>query len=760
MTYFASLIAALGVLTLPGGPTPDPLELSHFPDRLHAFVWRNWDLVPLDRMASVLDTDAASVEAVGMDMGLTSPSEISEDQILRSYITVIRRNWHILPYDQLLELLDWSEEELAFTLREDDYLYIKLGSLKPKCERLTYAPPSDEQKAHAARIAAIIRPIADASSTVAREPLFGFVDALSRPFKSSPAPTNASVFSQRYCYSYFALYGDPLLETAVDSYPDAYLARLSEVGVGGVWLQAVLYKLAPFPWDPALSDRWEERLSGLETLVKKAKAHGMGIHLYINEPRAMPLAFFETHPELKGAVEGEHAALCTSTPEVQQYIRDSVARICRAVPDLAGLFTITASENFTNCWSHGNGAACPRCSARKPAEVTAEVNALIQEGIDAAGAKTQLAAWDWGWNDAWAPDAIARLPQAVRLMSVSEWSMPITRGGVDGVVGEYSISTVGPGPRATRHWELARARGLEVNAKIQANNTWELSPVPYIPAVENVARHAANLRAAKVDGLMLGWTLGGYPSPNLEVVSEIGRNPGVTVDEALDAVARRRFGDAIAPHAVEAWKAWSRAFSEFPYDGGVVYNAPLQMGPANLLWEKPTGYAATMVGIPYDAIDQWRAQYPPEVFIGQLNKIADGFDAGIAALREATTTLTPSTAESDALTSELRVAGACAIHFRSVANQSRFVLARRGLESSTGDKAVIATELERILRDELALATQLYAIQRADSRIGFEATNHYFYVPMDLLEKVLNCRDLLDRWIPEQRARMANAPKQ
>ena len=27
---------------------------------------------------------------------------------------------------------------------------------------------------------------------------------------------------------------------------------------------------------------------------------------------------------------------------------------------------------------------------------------------------------------------------------------------------------------------------------------------------------------------------------------------------------------------------------------------------------------------------------------------------------------------------------------------------------------------------------QLYAIQQADSRIGFEATNHYFYVPIDL----------------------------
>ena len=35
----------------------------------------------------------------------------------------------------------------------------------------------------------------------------------------------------------------------------------------------------------------------------------------------------------------------------------------------------------------------------------------------------------------------------------------------------------------------------------------------------------------------------------------------------------------------------------------------------------------------------------------------------------------------------------------------------------------------------------------------FEAANQYFYVPLDLAEKVVNCRDLLDRWLPEQRRR-------
>lgn len=219
---------------------------------------------------------------------------------------------------------------------------------------------------------------------------------------------------------------------------------------------------------------------------------------------------------------------------------DSITTICRAVPDLGGFFSITASENLTNCWSHGGGAKCPRCAQRPAADVIAEVNRLFYDGIRRSGSTAQMIAWDWGWNDAWAGDVIRQLPPGVALQSVSEWRLPIERGGVKTEVGEYSISAIGPGPRAQRHWQLARERGLQTIAKIQAGNTWELSAVPYIPAVENVARHAENLRRAHVNGLMLGWTLGGYPSPNLEVVS--ATLAGGSADQAMQQVAEQRFG--------------------------------------------------------------------------------------------------------------------------------------------------------------------------------------------------------------------------
>jgi hypothetical protein len=746
-------LAAADASELPVGNAPAPVPFPHFPDRLHAFVFRNWPLVPLTKLAAVLDASPDRITALAHSMGLPDQKEISAEQQRRSYITIIRRNWHLLPYDQLLQLLDWTPAHMEYMLREDDFLFIKLGSHKPKCDPLRYTKPDEKSFARAREISAILAFTVPDAFTLSGEPLFSFLRELSSapPKISARSSSTETNRAPRFCYSYFALYGDPLLEPSLDPYPEPYLQRLASIGVNGVWLQAVLQKLAPFPWISETAaektDR-EKRIANLRALAKKAARHGIGIYLYLNEPRTMPQAFFVQHPDLKGVPVGEYASLCTSNPEVRKGLTDAVAHIAAAVPDLAGFFTISASENPTNCWSHGQGRSCPRCSKRSAGEVIAEVNTAFYNGIQQAGSKADLIAWDWGWRDELLEEIIQRLPTKVALQSVSEWSIPIKRGGIDSVVGEYSISTVGPGPRATKHWDLARQRGLRTIAKIQAGNTWELSAVPYIPAVENVARHVAQLKQRGVDGLMLGWTLGGYPSPNLQIACDISSSPREEtpiedqVQRAMNRVATDRFGPELALAVVRAWKSFSTAFSEFPYHIGTVYNAPMQSGPSNLLWAKPTGYRATMVGFPYDDLTAWRQVYPPKVFVDQFRNIADGFDAAIATLKEQTTSEKPNANFQKAVEKEISVATAASIHFRSTANQARFVELRDQLQKSP-EKSDLRDELIQVLRSEVDLARQLYRIQSQDSRIGFEATNHYFYIPQDLLEKIINCEHLI-----------------
>jgi hypothetical protein len=267
---------------------------------------------------------------------------------------------------------------------------------------------------------------------------------------------------------------------------------------------------------------------------------------------------------------------------------------------------------------------------------------------------------------------------------------------------------------------------LKCVAKIQANNSWDLSAVPALPVLELVGEHISRLYEANVDGILLSWTLGGYPSANLSLVNS---PPG---SNALDALAKENYGEG-APIARSAWKKFSDACREYPFDGGVIYNAPVQLGPANLLFAKKSGYAATMVGIPYDDVRGWCGPYPPEILAAQYEKVARGFADGITDLEQAI-------GRAPQAKLDLGVAEAAQIHFQSVANQVRFILAR-----DQGEKE----KMKRILQEEKKLAVRLFKLTREDSRIGFEASNQYYYLPQDLMEKVINC-DYIERHLPLQ----------
>ncbi|MDP2898554.1 MAG: hypothetical protein Q8Q12_18610 [bacterium] len=750
---FYQTVASHDETVLPTGNSPQALGFPHFPDRVHAFIWRNWTLVEPERIARVLDTSVENVKAIAKSMGLPPGQSLAPEHRARGYITVLRRNWHLLPYEQLLLLLDMSAEQLAYSLREDDFLFIKLGSLKPSCPPLRYSGPSKETQERAEEIKRIVRETFGEELAEPAEPRFAFIRELSQPRPSpvSPRPKSKSVFDVRFIYSYFAVYGDPLLDPDLDPYPDGLLQRLSDLGVNGVWIHTVLRTLAPGKTFPEFGENHERRLANLRKLVERASRYNIAVYLYMNEPRAMPGSFFTGRPEMRGVQEGDHFAMCTSSREVREWMTGALQYVFEKVPGLGGVFTITASENLTNCASHGGSTACARCKERSPAEIIAEVNAAVEAGVHRANPDARVIVWDWGWNDGWAPEVISRLPKTVWLMSVSEWSKPITRGGVSTTVGEYSISAVGPGPRAAKHWQLAKEAGLKTVAKVQVNNTWELSAVPYLPVLDLVAEHCNNLATTGVDGLMLCWTLGGYPSPNLEVAQHFSTRPPPQKEVVLDAVAVGRFGPEGAPHARKSWTAFSDAFREFPFHGGVLYTAPMQFGPSNLLYGTATGYAATMIGFPYDDLDRWRGPYPAEVFAGQFTKLADGWKGGLAHLEQAVSEAPPDKVK-EAL-AELRFAEAALLHFESVANQTRFTIARNALLAadnplSPEQRKLFVEEMRQAALDEIRVARRLFTLARQDSRIGFEASNQYYYVPIDLVEKVINCRYILDHVLP------------
>ena len=737
---------------LPEGSAPAPIVSGYFPDRVHEFVWRNWNAVEPSKLAKILGTTVENVHAMAESMGLPPAATIPPEMKTRGYITLIRRNWHLLPYPQLLDLIEMTPDRLAFALREEDFLWIKLGSLKPKCELIRYQSPDEAARRRAAEIRQVVKADFGDAMRQPGEPRFNFVRQLSTPLGSftPPKPNDDRPVSLRFVYSYLAVYGDPLLNPQLDPYPDGFLERLSAVGVNGVWLHVVLRDLAPpTPAFPELGVDHQQRLTNLRVLVERARKFGVGVYLYMNEPRAMPEAFFKNRPEMAGVRESELTALCTSHPAVRQWMGDALAYVFREVPNLGGVYVITASENLTNCASHGDWRSCQRCKSRTDTDIIAEVAATIEEGVHRSAPKANVILSDWGWKGHGdARDIIARLPKSAWLMSVSEWDLPIERGGIKSKVGEYSISAVGPGPRAPQHWATAAQAGLKPAAELQFNNTCEIASLPYLPVMDLVAEHLRNLAPFKINGMLIGWTMGGHPSPNFQLAQHMNCTPTPNIDAVLDTMARERFGPEGAPHARKAWTLTSDAFRQYPFNISVIYTSPVQWGSANPLYPVSTGYKATMWGLPYDDLNGWRGPYPPEIFAAQFEKVAQGFAPGIAELQQAVEK-TPADRRQEA-EADLRYARAAAITFQSVANQARFILARDAIAkspntASADERGRLQTEMKRCLESEIALAQQLHVLVQEDSRIGFEPSCQYFYLPLDLVEKVVNCRWLLQQ---------------
>ena len=133
------------------------------------------------------------------------------------------------------------------------------------------------------------------------------------------------------------------------------------------------------------------------------------------------------------------------------------------------------------------------------------------------------------------------------------------------------MSILGPGERAKAEWKAARERGLETAAKVQVNTTWEGSTVPAIPVYPLIEEHIQGICEEGVTNLLLGWTLGGYPSRNIRYAAKYFYE-GCLTPPAESEIQQK------------ATELFAKAFQEFPFDIGVLYKGPQNGGVSNLLF--------------------------------------------------------------------------------------------------------------------------------------------------------------------------------
>lgn len=677
-----------------------PVAAAHFPSRLQAFIFRASEFVSFEKIASLVKTNTDNIKNAAAQMGIYS-AENSDIWLKKGYITIIRSMWHLLPYSQLTELLGTDENSLAVLLREEDFLDVKLGD-KPDCEPLVWHELTKEEQKAAELIKGVM-------SKGPENGVRAFDFKYTRPdIKFS----GDRVFDTRMIYLFSGLYQTAFDVDSEEYCTDEMLESYQRLGINAVWTQGVLFGLSEFPFDKTVSEGYEKRIERLEKFTRRLDKFGIKLFLYLNEPRCMPEDFFKKYPDLRGhAREKDKICMCTSTEKVQNYIKDSVESICRKAPLIGGFFTITRSENLTNCYSHStpDTCTCPRCKKRGVGEVVGQVISCIREGADRVSRDIKVIAWSWAWNE-FNIDIINHLPSGVILQSQSELHVPFEIGGVKGQVVDYSMGIIGPGERAKKEWAAARARGLETSAKIQANTTWEGSTVPALPVFPLVEEHIKRIKKQGVRHLMLSWTLGGYPSENLMHAAKYF-NQKAEIPQPSDNIRN-------------ACEIFSRAFREFPFDIGVLYKGPQNAGPSNLLYDKPTGYKATMTCYAYDDLERWRSIYPADIFEKQLVKLCSLWKSGLDMLKS----------EPECETIIMAKAAYCL--YKSSRDQVRFYLARDNNDTES---------MRNAAQSELETANEMLALMNKNAAIGFEAANHYYFSKRMICEKIINCKYLLQK---------------
>lgn len=561
------------------------------------------------------------------------------------------------------------------------------------------------------------------------------------------------------------------LEDETDYYPDEYLNTLAHCGVNGIWVAGLFRRLVASDVIPELGPP-EHRLGKLRDLAAKARRYGIRTYLFCIEPRMLPAghSLRETHPELCS----EKGHLCSSTETVREYIREAVRGIVEIVPELGGIINIFNGERFTSCWSNDHMVqCCPRCRDREQAEVLAESLDCYVEGFRRGNSRAKLLAWSYSMLDP-SNRHTSRYHPSGSLLDVMQHSDPeivwlcnFEHGGEKSIAGkqvgifEYALSYTGPSATFERFTEQAREMGRTVYAKLQTGTTYELSSQPWLPMPVPAINKILASRRLGVEGALLTWVLGGWPSPILKATCEACFSGSEDANEILTRVAGITFGQDMSGPACAGWRSFADAFERLPFCLELQRESPLTRSPQyHLTLEtetRPTppynwGITRQRITQPFrNDVQNWLGDYTCEEMIGCLRDMCDRWET---ALSQFEGVAFPG-AVPMAFSYECAISRASLIQFQSCANVYEFCDLRERLAAAE-NRSVCVQMMQRMLalaEAERQLACDMLPLLDKHPAIGYHPETYDFSVSREGLRQKIRQVDqmmpMLRAWIQE-----------
>ena len=343
-------------------------------------------------------------------------------------------------------------------------------------------------------------------------------------------------------------------------YSEELLRHISHQGFNAIFIwtnietMATQSKVFPELDDPAAPANYAR----LNELIAMAKPLGIDVfcHLATNHHRPVPEWFYEKHPDCRGV--GFANSMCTTNPQVREYLGESIRHLFQFAPGLTGVELIYDCEGFMHC-GLAKKKTCPRCRDRKTSEIIAEILTTIDAAVKEAKPGAEMIAWTYRHYyqpraEQWVPEMLPLIPKSVIVQFDFSRGSDVTIDGIQSVAGDYNISTLGPPKVFVKNYNLAKELGLKVSTKTEHAISQEFVTVPYIPCLRQWHDRCEKMAQYDLDAIFCNWLHYGYtPSRPAEILMWYSWTGAPPLEQLLDQMARRDFGNAAATRIADAW---------------------------------------------------------------------------------------------------------------------------------------------------------------------------------------------------------------
>jgi hypothetical protein len=651
--------------------------------------------------------------------------------------------------DSLIDFRKFMSVSMALSEKSDNYRIIIRKGSPSQC-------PADSPEAFEVRVSSSVCELIARESAGIRRGLIFLEDQMSA--KRSPVlPLGKQVrwtsITDRITRSPIAAYrwntGWELLDD-YDYYPEEYLNKLMHCGINGIWVAGLFRTLIHTEILPELGPT-VSRLEKLKDLVKNASRFGIKVYMFCIEPRAVDEnhPVFQTHPEIRGAI---NSCLCTSTPLVQEYIRQVTCELFKQVPELGGIINLFNGERITNCWlGEEYVASCPRCRERKQIDVLAEDLNCFAEGIQRSGSKGRCLAWTYCMSEN--SLETASIDPMLKLMEKTDSSIvwlgnfehggKKVIGGKEVPVDEYSLSFTGPSDDFCRLTQKANQEKQNIFAKLQIGTTFELSSVPYLPVPGIVYDKIKRMKTLGVTGTILSWIPGGIPSPMLKAAGEAVFNAADSKEEFLKKLSRVYWPMEVEDLVVRAWTFFENSFQEYPFTNRLFYFGPITRAPAYplMLPLNPNRANPYNWGINRDRITQpfeeeyerWLSPFTVDEMLRQLDKMIHQWNQGLQCLE-----LARKNSPDEPSEKQMAVATAVHVHFCCTKNVIEFLACRKSLMAAENeDKMKLISRMKEILKDQIQRVSAYKLVMAKEPTLGYQSEILDFSYDVPLLDQAI-----------------------